>query len=94
MLRRPWSLLRSHLNECSVEKQRKFRGTGERKEHLGESGVPEAAKRKCYLIRALKDRRDIFIGWVRGGKLIVRRPELVLICVSYLEDITGDISPE
>lgn len=60
------SLLWSHLDEWSVEKQGRFRGTGERKGSLGESGLPEAAKRKCYLIRDVKDRQNIFIGWIRG----------------------------
>lgn len=56
-----WSLLWSHLNECSVGKQRRFKEIDERTESLRESGVPEATKRKCYLIRDLRDRQNLFL---------------------------------
>lgn len=52
-----------------MEKQERFGGTGERKDSLGESGLPEAAKRKCHLIRDVKDRRNVFVEWIRGGEL-------------------------
>lgn len=35
----------------------------------GGSGLPEAAKRKCHLIRDVKDRRNVFVEWIRGGEL-------------------------
>jgi hypothetical protein len=49
------------LNECSVGKQRRFKEIDERTESLRESGVPEATKRKCYLIRDLRDRQNLFL---------------------------------
>ena len=69
MLSQQWSLLWSRLDECSVEKQERFGGTGERKDSLGGSGLPEAAKRKCHLIRDVKDRWNVFVEWIRGGEL-------------------------
>lgn len=69
MLSQQWPLLWSHLDECSVEKQERFGGTGERKDSLGESGLPEAAKRTCCLSRDVKDRQNVFVEWIRGGEL-------------------------
>lgn len=58
MLSWQWSLLWSHLNECSVGKQRKLKGIEEKTESLRESKVPEATKGKCYLVRDLRDRQN------------------------------------
>ena len=83
------------MNECSVGKQRRFKGIDERTESLRETGAPEAEKGKCYLIRHLTDRQNILIGWETRGELreqkLVGSLKQVLICVNDLE-VLDDIT--